>query len=44
MILLAFLYSVGGRREVVAKSNVLEGIVGQALERPEVLRAGWEVL
>lgn len=26
------------------KSNVLEGIVGQALELPEVISAGWEVL
>lgn len=43
---------VGGKVEIIAKycsagkpkSNVLEGIVGQALELPEVISAGWEVL
>lgn len=43
---------VGDKVEIIAKycsagkpkSNVLEGIVGQALELPEVISAGWEVL
>ena len=43
---------VGDKVEIVAeycssgkpKSNVLEGIVGQALAIPEVISAGWEVL
>ena len=43
---------VGDKVEIVAeycssgkpKSNVLEGIVGQALAIPEVVSAGWEVL
>lgn len=43
---------VGDKVEIVAeycsfgtpKSNVLEGIVGQALAIPQVVSAGWEVL
>ena len=43
---------VGGKVEIIAKycsagkpkSNILEGIVGQTLEIPEVISAGWEVL
>lgn len=43
---------VGNKVEIIAeycssgklKNNILEGIVGQALEIPEVISAGWEVL
>ena len=43
---------VGDKVEIIAKycsagkpkSNVLEGIVGQAMELPKVISAGWEVL
>ena len=43
---------VGDKVEIIAKycsagkpkNNVLEAIVGQALELPEVISAGWEVL
>lgn len=43
---------MGDKVEIIAKycsagkpkGNVLEGIVGQALELPEVISAGWEVL
>ena len=43
---------VGDKVEIIAKycsagkpkSNILEGIVGQVLELPAVISAGWEVL
>ena len=32
------------RSQGIVKSNVLEGIVRQALQIPDVISAGWEVL